>query len=223
MSASGRITEVGFRAFRAVFDPLRTIDRSDNRPLGPALIIAYARIERIGAGLAMKRREFLTLVGGGAVGWPFAAQAQQPERMRRIAVLMPFSENDPEVRARFAAFKQRLKDLGWTDGRNVQIDHRFTDENTERIRIGAGELVAVAPDVIVVYANSATAALRQATRVIPIVFAQVSDPVGSGFVASLARPGGNISGFQNFETAIGGKWLEVLKQIAPGVRRAAVI
>jgi putative ABC transport system substrate-binding protein len=171
----------------------------------------------------MKRREFLVFLGGGAAGWPFAVQAQQPERVRRIAVLMPFSENDPEVQARFAAFKQRLKDLGWTDGRNVRIDHRFTDENTERIRIGAGELVAAAPDVIVVYANSATAALRQATHVIPIVFAQVSDPVTSGFVASLARPDGNITGFQNFETAIGGKWLEVLKQIAPEVRRAAVI
>ena len=171
----------------------------------------------------MKRREFVTLLGGAAAAWPFSAQAQQANRVRRIAMLIPFSEDDPEVQARLAAFKQRLQVLGWNDGRNVRIDYRFTGENTARIRIGVGELVAVAPDVIVVYANSAVAALRQATRVIPIIFAQVSDPVGSGFVASLARPGGNITGFQNFETAIGGKWLEVLKQIAPGVHRAAVI
>jgi putative tryptophan/tyrosine transport system substrate-binding protein len=170
----------------------------------------------------MKRRNFLGALGS-AVAWPFAVQAQQPERTRRIAVLMPFSESSPEIQARFAAFKQRLKDLGWTDGRNVRIDQRFTDEDPESIRIGAGELIAAAPDVIVVYANSALAVLRQATRVIPIVFAQVSDPVTSGFVASLARPAGNITGFQNFETAIGGKWLEALKQIAPQVRRAAVL
>ena len=171
----------------------------------------------------MKRREFITLLGGAAVAWPLAARAQQPGKVRRIGVLTPFGENDPEVQARLAAFKQRLQDLGWTDGRNVGIDYRFTGENTERIRIGAGELVAVAPDVIVVYANPAVAALRKATRVIPIVFAQVSDPVGSGFVPSLARPGRNITGFHNFEPAIGGKWLEVLKQIAPGVRRVAVV
>jgi putative ABC transport system substrate-binding protein len=171
----------------------------------------------------MRRREFITLLGGAAAAWPLAARAQQPGKVRRIGVLTPFGENDPEVQARLAAFKQRLQDLGWTDGRNVRIDYRFTGENTERIRIGAAELVAIAPDVIVVYANPAVAALRQATRDIPIVFVQVSDPVGSGFVASLARPGGNITGFHNFETAIGGKWLEVLKQIAPGVRRVAVV
>ena len=171
----------------------------------------------------MRRREFIGLVGGAVVAWPLAARAQQPGKVRRIGVLTPFSENDPEGQARLAAFKQRLQDLGWIDGRNVRIDYRFTGENTELIRIGAGELVAVAPDVIVVYTNPAVAVLRQATRVIPIVFVQVSDPVGSGFVASLARPEGNITGFHNFETAIGGKWLEVLKQIAPGVQRVAVI
>lgn len=170
----------------------------------------------------MRRREFIILLGG-VTAWPHAARAQQPGKVRRIGVLIPFGENDPEVQARLAAFKQRLQDLGWTDGRNVRIDYRFTDENTERLRIGAGELVAVAPDVIVVYANPALAVLRQATRVIPIVFAQVSDPVGSGFVPSLARPGGNITGFHNFEPAIGGKWLDVLKEIAPGVRRVAVV
>jgi putative ABC transport system substrate-binding protein len=171
----------------------------------------------------MRRRDFITLLGAAAATWPLAVRAQQPGKVRRIGVLIPFSENDPEVQARLAAFKQRLQELGWTDGRNVRIDYRFTGENTERIRIAAGELVAVAPDVIVGYANPAVAALREATRVIPIVFAQVSDPVGSGFVASLARPDGNITGFHNFETAIGGKWLEVLKQVAPGVRRVAVV
>jgi putative ABC transport system substrate-binding protein len=171
----------------------------------------------------MERRDFIAFLGGAAAMWPLAALAQQSERVRRIGMLIPFSENDSEVQARLVAFKQRLQDLGWADGRNVRIDYRFTGENTERIRIGAVELVAVAPDVIVAYANPSVAALLQATRVIPIIFAQVSDPVGSGFVASLARPGGNITGFHNFETAIGGKWLEVLKQIAPGVHRVAVV
>ncbi len=123
----------------------------------------------------------------------------------------------------FAAFRQRLQDLGWTDGRNVRIDYRFTGESTERIRIAAAELVAIGPDVIFVSTNPAVSALMQSTRTIPIVFTWVSDSVGSGFVASLARPGGNVTGFHNFEPALGGKWLEVLKQIAPGVRRAAVV
>jgi putative ABC transport system substrate-binding protein len=138
-------------------------------------------------------------------------------------MLIPFSGNDPETQARIAAFKQQLQNLGWTDGRNLHIDYRFTGDDTQRIRVGAEELVAAAPDVIFIYANQAVAALRQATRVIPVVFAQVSDPVGSGFVASLAHPGGNITGFQNFEAEIGGKWLEVLRQIAPAVRRIAVV
>ena len=171
----------------------------------------------------MKRRKFITLIGGAAAAWPLAARTQQAERVRRIGMLIPFRENDPETQARLAAFKQQLQKLGWAEGRNLRIDYRFAGDNIERIRIGAEELVAVAPDVIVVYANPAVAALRQATRVMPIVFAQVSDPVGSGFVTSLARPGGNITGFQNFEPEIGGKWLEVLKQIAPAVRRVAVV
>jgi putative ABC transport system substrate-binding protein len=171
----------------------------------------------------MRRRDFITLISGATAAWPLAARAQQAERVRRIGMLIPFGENDPETQARLAAFKQQLQKLGWADGRNLHIDYRFAGDNIERIRIGAEELIAIAPDVIVVYANPAMAALRQATRVMPIVFAQVSDPVGSGFVTSLARPGGNITGFQNFETEIGGKWLEVLKQIAPAVRRAAVV
>jgi putative tryptophan/tyrosine transport system substrate-binding protein len=171
----------------------------------------------------MRRRDFITLIGGAAAARPLAARAQQVERVRRIGILSPFSGNDPETQARLAAFKQQLQNLGWTDGRNLHIDYRFTGDDTQRIRVGAEELVAVAPDVIFVYANQAVAALRQATRVIPVVFAQVSDPVGSGFVASLAHPGGNITGFQNFEAEIGGKWLEVLRQIAPAVRRVAVV
>jgi putative ABC transport system substrate-binding protein len=174
-------------------------------------------------GAGVKRRDFISFLGGAAASWPLSARAQQSERMRRIGVLLPDSENEPQLQERLATFKQRLQELGWTDGRNVRLDYRFTGENTERISTGAGELVAVAPDVIFVYTNPAVAALRQATRTIPVVFAQVADPVGTGIVASLTRPGGNITGFHSFETAIGGKWLEILKQIAPGLRRAAVV
>ena len=169
------------------------------------------------------RRAFISSVILGLLAAPLAARAQQSDRVRRIGVLMGFAENDEVWQAYLAAFRQRLQDLGWTVGRNVRIDYRFAGENTERIRIGAGELVAIAPDVILVSTNPAVSALMQATRTIPIVFTYVSDSVGSGFVASLARPGGHITGFHNFEPAISGKWLEVLKQIAPGVRRVAVV
>jgi len=171
----------------------------------------------------MKRREFISLLGGATAMWPLAARAQQADRVRRVGMLLGFAENDEVWQAYLAALRQRLQNLGWTDGRNVRIDYRFTGENTERIRIAAGELVALAPDVIFVSTNPAVSALMQTTRTIPVVFTFVSDSVGSGFVASLARPGGNITGFHNFEPAIGGKWLEVLKEIAPGVRRAAVV
>jgi putative ABC transport system substrate-binding protein len=175
----------------------------------------------------MRRRDFITLLGGAVVAptmlWPLTARAQQNERVRRIGLLVPFSENDPAAQTRLAVFKKYLQDVGWTDGRNIRFDFRYTGENPERIRSGAAELVAIAPDVIVCYSNGATAALQQATRVIPIVFAQVSNPVESGYVASLARPGGNITGFMQFEIAIGGKWLQVLKELAPGVRRVAVV
>jgi ABC-type uncharacterized transport system substrate-binding protein len=143
--------------------------------------------------------------------------------MRRIGVLMGFAEHDDVWQAYLAAFRQRLRDLGWTNGRNLRIDYRFTGENPERIRVAAGELVALAPDVIFVSTNPVVSALMRVTRTIPIVFTWVSDSVGSGFVASLAHPGGNITGFHNFEPALGGKWLELLKEIAPGVRRAAVV
>jgi putative ABC transport system substrate-binding protein len=171
----------------------------------------------------MKRREFILALGGAAVSWPLAARAQQPERMRRVGVLAPFNKNDSEGRRFLASFQQRLVDLGWTDGRNLAIDYRFAGGSAEHIRVVAGELVATTPEVIFAASNVSVAPLQQATSGIPIIFTQVSDPVGSGFVASLARPGGNITGFQGFEPAIGGKWLEVLREIAPGVRRVAVI
>ena len=170
----------------------------------------------------MRRREFITLIGAAAA-WPLAARAQQRDRIRQIGVLSPFSENDSETKTRLTAFKERLEQLGWTDGRNVRIEYRFSEGNIERTRAAAAELVAIGPDVIVAYANPAVSALKPITSTIPIVFTQVSDPVGSGFVTDLAYPGGNITGFHSFEPAIGGKWLEVLKQIAPSVRRAAVV
>ena len=178
---------------------------------------------RPGVGASMRRRKFLGVLGGVAAAWPLVASAQQPDRVRRIGVLMGFAENDEVWQAYLTAFKQRLQDLGWTDGRNVRFDIRFTGESTERTRIAAAELVALAPDVIFVTTNPVVSALTQVTRTIPIVFTWVSDSVGSGYVASLAHPGGNVTGFHNFEPAMGGKWLGVLKQIAPRVRRAAVV
>jgi putative ABC transport system substrate-binding protein len=171
----------------------------------------------------VKRREFITLLGGAAAAWPRVACAQQRDRIRRIGLLSPFAENDLETQARLAAFKRRLQDLGWTDGGNLRIDYRFSGGNMDRARGAAAELIALAPDVLVAYANPAVSALKPVTSTIPIVFTQVSDPVGSGFVTNLARPGGNITGFHSFEPAIGGKWLELLKQVAPGLRRVAVV
>jgi putative ABC transport system substrate-binding protein len=171
----------------------------------------------------LRRRDFIKVVGGTAVAWPLTARAQQRDRIRQIGLLSPFSENDSETKARLTAFKERLEQLGWTNGRNVRIEYRFSEGNIERTRAAAAELVALGPDVIVAYANPAVSALKPITSTIPIVFTQVSDPVGSGFVTNLAHPGGNITGFHSFEPAIGGKWLEVLKQIAPSVSRAAVV
>ncbi len=171
----------------------------------------------------MKRREFITILGGAAVAWPFAARAQQGGRMRRIGVLMSLAADDPEAIARMAAFVQGLQALGWTDGRNVRIDYRRTAGVAERIRKHAAELVALAPDVILASGGQVMAPLLQATRTVPIVFTQTPDPVGAGFVASLARPGGNATGFTQFEYGISAKWLELLKEIAPRVTRAAVL
>ena len=171
----------------------------------------------------MRRREFITLIGGAAAGWPLAARAQQRERMRRIGVLMTLAADDPEGQARLTAFVQGLQELGWTDGRNVQIDYRWPAGDAERIRRYAAELAALAPDIILAGGGAVVPSLLQATRTIPIVFTQTPDPVGAGFVESLARPGGNVTGFTGFEYGIGAKWLELLKEIAPGVRRAGVI
>jgi putative ABC transport system substrate-binding protein len=171
----------------------------------------------------MKRREFITLLGGAAAGWPLGARAQQAERMRRIGVLMPSAADDPEYQARMTAFLQGLGQLGWTSGRNVRIDTRWAAADADRIRKYAAELVALAPEVILAPGSATVGPLLQATRTIPIVFATVPDPVGAGFVESLARPGGNATGFIAFEYGLGAKWLELLKQIAPGVTRAAVL
>ncbi len=171
----------------------------------------------------MRRREFITLLGGAAAAWPLAARAQQPERMRRIGVLMSLAADDPEGQARIAAFLQGLQQLGWTDGRNVRIDTRWGAGNADDIRKYAAELVALAPDVILATGSATVGPLLQATRTVPIVFAIVPDPVGAGFVDSLARPGGNATGFTTFEYGMSGKWLELLKEIAPGVTRAAVL
>jgi putative ABC transport system substrate-binding protein len=170
----------------------------------------------------MKRREFITLLGGAAASWPLAARAQQPERMRRIGVLTSLAADDAEGQARHAAFTQALGQLGWSEGRNLQIDARWA--NAGDVQRHAAELVAAAPDVLVAATGTATLApLLQATRIIPIVFAIVIDPVGAGFVASLAKPGGNATGFTAYEYSMSGKWLELLKEIAPRVTRAAVL
>ena len=171
----------------------------------------------------MRRREFLSLVGGTVVVWPLTARAQQPERMRRIGALIVFAENDPEQRARHTAFLNRLEELGWKEGRNLRIDYRFSEGDPERMRSHARELVALSPDLILVQTNPALTALRQTTSTVPCVFVQVSDPVGSGFIKSLAHPGGNITGFTNFEPEMGGKWFEVLKENAPDIVRAVVL
>jgi putative tryptophan/tyrosine transport system substrate-binding protein len=172
----------------------------------------------------VKRREFITLLGGAAAAWPLAARAQQPERVPRIGVLMASAADDPENQARMAAFLQGLAQLGWTDGRNVRIDTRWATTNADDLRRHAAELAALTPDVLVAASGTSTVApLLQATRAVPIVFVAVVDPVGAGFVASLARPGGNATGFLMFEYGLSGKWLELLKQVAPGVTRAAVL
>src|SRR6266480_3044030 len=169
------------------------------------------------------RRQFVTLLGGAAA-WPLAARAQQGERMRRVGVLVAAAADDPEYQARNVAFLQSLQQLGSADGSNVRIDTRWATTNSDDVRRHAAELAALAPDVLVAATGTATAApLLQATRTVPIVFVIVIDPVGAGFVGSLARPGGNATGFTAFEYGTSGKWVELLKQIAPGVTRAAVI
>ncbi len=171
----------------------------------------------------MRRRELITLLGGAAVTWPLATEAQQPERMRRIGVLLPATADDAQFQTYVGAFLQGLALLGWTIGRNVRIDTRWATTNAADIRRHAAELAALAPDVILAHGASTVGPLLQATRTVPIVFPVVGDPVGAGLVDSLARPGGNATGFMIFEYSLAGKWLELLKQIAPGVTRAAVL
>ena len=171
----------------------------------------------------MRRRELITLVSSAALAWPLATHAQQVGPMRRIGVLAGVAADDPEGRVRVAAFVQGLQQLGWTEGRNVQIEYRWAAGSAGEHRKYAAELAALAPEVIFAAGGTSLGVLLQVTRTVPIVFAIVPDPVGSGFVKSLARPGGNATGFVQFEYNLSGKWLELLRQIAPGVTRAAVL
>ena len=170
----------------------------------------------------LKRREFVSLLGG-AVAWPIAARAQQQERIRRVGALISLTADDPQSKARVAAFLRGLQPLGWTDGRNLHIDYRWGEGDAGHMHSHAAELIALAPDVVVAGGSEATATFQQATRNVPIVFVNVVDPVGAGFVDSLSRPSGNATGFMVFEYGISPKWLELLKQIAPSVTRVAVI
>src|SRR5215212_3481317 len=174
-------------------------------------------------GGSMRRREFILLLGGSGAGWPLVVRAQHPERVRRIGVLMASAADDSDSQARIAGLLQGLQQLGWVDGRNVRIDIRWATTNPDEIRKHAAELVATAPEVVVAAGTVTVAPLLQVSRTQPIVFAVVIDPVGAGFVASLARPGGNATGFTIFEYGMSGKWLEMLKEIAPRVMRAAVL
>ena len=171
----------------------------------------------------MQRRQFITLLGGTVMGWPLTAHAQQAERVRRVGVLMPFTADDPEARERNAVFEQSLQQLGWTVGRNLQIDQRSPGGELASIRRATAELVALAPEVVLAVGTATAAMLLQATQTIPVVFVNLADPVGAGFVQSLARPGGNATGFTSFEYSLSGKWIELLRQIAPHVTRVAVL
>src|SRR5262245_14766418 len=172
---------------------------------------------------AVKRRDFIALIGGAAVGWPLAARAQQSDRTRRIGVLIQVAEGDPQARIEVAAFLRKLQKLGWSEGRNLQIDIRWGGGDADRIRKYAAEVVALAPEVVLAPGGTVVGALLQERRSVPIVFVNVTDPVGRGYIASLAQPEGNATGFTSFEFEMGGKWLEVLKEIAPQVTRAAVL
>jgi putative tryptophan/tyrosine transport system substrate-binding protein len=179
-------------------------------------------MKRTSLPLQVKRRDFITLLGGAAAAWPLAARAQQGERMRSLGALTGITD-EPVARARAAVFTKELEQLGWSDGRNIRIDYRWGGGDPEIIRRQAAELVALAPDVILATGGPALERMLQVTRSIPIVFAVVPDPVGSGFVARLSRPGGNATGFMQFEYGLSGKWLELLKQLVPGVTQAAVL
>jgi putative tryptophan/tyrosine transport system substrate-binding protein len=171
----------------------------------------------------MRRRDFITLIGGVGASWPLVSQAQQHDEVRRIGVIVNEAADDPEAQATVAAFKQTLQQLGWSEGRNLQIDFRGAVDNPERMQAFAKELIALQPHVILTRSTPVTAAVLRQTRTIPIVFTVVSDPVGERFVESLARPGGNATGFTNVESSLTGKWLELLKEVAPRVKRVAFL
>jgi len=171
----------------------------------------------------MRRREFITLLGGAAAGWSRAARAQQPDRMRRVGLITNLSQDDPESEARLSAFRQALEKLGWTIGRNLAFDYRWGTSDVERARSAAMELLSLAPDVMLVSGSPTLAVVQEATRTVPIVFIGIGEPVKRGLIESLAHPGGNTTGFTNLEPTIGAKWLELLKEIAPGVTRVAVM
>jgi putative tryptophan/tyrosine transport system substrate-binding protein len=171
----------------------------------------------------MKRRGFIILLSGAALAWPLAAHAQQPERMRHVGALMPFPQNDPASQARVTAFAQALERLGWVEGKNIHVDYRFASGDPALYKTYAAELIGLKPDALLASPQPATAALRQLTRKIPIVAVYLADPVGQGFVQSLARPGGNITGFTSYEAPLIGKWLQLLKEIAPNITRVTVI
>jgi putative ABC transport system substrate-binding protein len=171
----------------------------------------------------IKRRDFITLIGGAAVSWPLAARAQQPERMRRIGVLMGTADTDPDQKALVSVFVRALEDLGWKEGTNIHVEYRWAAGDTARLRAQAEEFARLAPDAIFAQGTPATAALRRAAPTTSLVFVNVTDPVGSGLVSSLAYPGGNITGFTNYELSMGGKWLEILQEIAPAITHVGVV
>jgi putative tryptophan/tyrosine transport system substrate-binding protein len=171
----------------------------------------------------MKRREFISLMGAAAAAWPFTAHTQEPGRMRRVGVLFAFFDFDPESQARITAFQQELEKLGWREGQNIQIEYRWASGDAERFRAFAAELVAARPDVLVAHASPSAEALERATGTIPIIFAAVSDPVASGLVVSLSEPGGNCTGFTNFDISMGAKWVEFLKELSPRLARVGLL
>jgi ABC-type uncharacterized transport system substrate-binding protein len=200
----------------SAFDPKRTFKR-------PFPSSALSRYDSVSLGVEMKRREVIKLIGGAAAYWPLAVRAQQTDEVRRIGVVVNVAADDPEAQASVAAFKQTLQQLGWSEGRNLQIDFRGAAGDPERMQAFAKELVALQPHVILTRSTPVTAALLRQTRTIPVVFTVVSDPVGERFVESLARPGGNATGFTNVEFSLTGKWLELLKEVAPRIKRVAFI
>src|SRR5215471_2377037 len=187
------------------------------------MVAAYQRVWDQSGMMSLQRREFVAALGGAAAAWPLAAKAQQGERMRRIGMLVPYDENDPEQKRRLSAFMQALADLGWTDGRNLRMELRWFGDDSNRLRALAQELVGLQSHIILANGTPATVALQRETRTIPIVFVNVSDPVASGLVPRLNQPGGNITGFATNEATLGGKWLELLSETAPGLKRAAIM